>query len=605
MADQKLENLLNLALDATPQERERSPELEVGFEPTTRTWELIVKYSGNVERLRSETIQIETLSRGYAIVRLPETQIEVFSAQSEIEYIEKPKRLFFAAMQGKAASCINALQIEDIQIPGLERPLLGEGILVAVIDSGVDYTHPEFLNADGTTRILYYWDQSIPGSPPLGFETGTEYTKEQIDAALRSKTPLPSRDFSGHGTAVLGIAAGNGGVAPKSAILAVKLGNPLAEGFPRTTELMRALDYAYRKAEELRLPVAINLSFGTVYGPHNGTSLLETYISQLADRWKSIIVIGMGNEGEAAGHTSGVVGEGTLGRSLESRRNIGDAGGLNLPLRQEKRQVSMTEVELAVSPLETGLSVQLWKSYADEFDIALIHPGGEMIGPISEDLGTARYRIGGTELLVFYGKPSPYSVSQEIFFDFLPQKTYLDDGIWKFRFIPRKIVDGRYDMWLPGSAALGNRTRFYRPNPDNTLTIPASARGVVAVGAYDSARLSYAPFSGRGNSTVRPFPPGIFLQKPDLAAPGVDIRSAAVGGGYVSVTGTSFAAPFVTGAAAMLMQWGISDGKDPFLYGEKVRAYLIRGAQPLPGEERYPNPRVGYGALCVRESLPF
>lgn len=575
MADQKLENLLNLALEATPKERERSPELEVGFEPGTRTWELIVKYSGNIERLRTETIQIEVLSHGYAIVRLPETQMDMFSSQPEIEYIEKPKRLFFAAAQGKASSCISGLQSADVRIPGVERPLLGDGVLVAVIDSGVDYTHPEFLNADGTTRILYYWDQSLPGNPPQGFETGTEYNKKQIDAALRLKEPLPSRDFSGHGTAVMGIAAGNSGVAPRSAILAVKLGNPLSDSFPRTTELMRALAYTYRKAEELRLPVVINLSFGTVYGPHNGTSLLETYITQLADRWKSVIVIGTGNEGEAAGHTSG-----EWGASIE-------------------------EVELAVGAFETGLSVQLWKSYADEFDITLIHPSGEQIGPISEQLGTARYQIGGTELLIFYGKPSPYRVSQEIFFDFLPKETYVDGGIWKFRFTPRKIVDGRYDMWLPGNAVLGRDTRFYRSNPDNTLTIPSSARGVVAVGAYNSASLTYAPFSGRGTQSAAPYPTGIFLQKPDLAAPGVNIRSAAVGGGYAPVTGTSFAAPFVTGAAAMLMQWGITDGNDPFLYGEKIRAYLIRGAQPLPGRESYPNPRVGYGVLCVKESLPF
>lgn len=572
-ADQKLENLLNLSLEATPEERERSPELEVGFEPQTQTWELIVKYSGDIERLRSETIRIEVLSRGYAVVRILETQIDAFSAEPEIEYIEKPKRLFFAAAQGKSASCINILQTADVLVPGAGKPLLGEGVLVAVIDSGVDYTHPEFLNADGMTRILYYWDQSGQGNPPPGFETGTEYTKEQINEALRTKEPLPARDFSGHGTAVLGIAAGNSGVAPKSDILVVKLGNPVSDGFPRTTELMRALDYTYRKAEELRLPVVINLSFGTVYGPHNGTSLLETYITQLADRWKSVIVIGTGNEGEAAGHTSGIVQQ-------------------------------AIEVELSVAPFETGLSVQLWKSYADEFDISLIHPNGEEIGPISERLGTARYRMDGTELLIFYGKPSPYSISQEVFFDFLPQQTYLDGGIWRFRFTPRKIVDGRYDMWLPTESALGIGTRFYRPSPDNTLTIPSSARGIIAVGAYNSAGLSYAPFSGRGNTTARPFPPGTFQQKPDLAAPGVNIRTAAVGGGYTPVTGTSFAAPFVTGAAAMLMQWGITDGNDPFLYGEKVRAYLIRGAQPLPGEGSYPNPRVGYGALCVRDSLP-
>lgn len=580
-ADQKLENLLNLALDATPQERERSPELEVGFEPETQTWELIVKYSGNIERLRSETVHIEVLSRGYAIVRLPETEIDVFSEQPEIEYVEKPKQLFFAAEQGKAESCINILQTDDMLVPGEARPLVGEGILVAVIDSGVDYTHPEFLNADGTTRILYYWDQSLPGNPPAGFETGTEYTKEQIDAALQSDMRLPSRDFSGHGTAVAGIAAGNHGVAPGSMILAVKLGSPSVNGLSQTPDLMRALDYTFRKAEELRLPAAINLSIGTVYGPHNGTSLLETYITQLADRWKAVIAVGTGNEGEVAGHTSGVMAQ---------------------PVRSGQKEI--TEIELGIAPFETGISVQLWKAYTDEFMISLIHPGGEEIGPISERLGTARYRIGGTELLIFYGRPGPYSISQEIFFDFLPQQTYLDSGIWKFRFIPRRIVDGRFDMWLPGSASLGIGTRFYRPAPENTLTMPSSARGVVTVGAYNSASRSYAPFSGRGTQAAGQYPQGIFLQKPDLAAPGVAIRTAAAGGGYAPVTGTSFATPFVTGAAALLMQWGITDGNDPFLYGEKVKAYLRRGARPLPGFDVYPNPQVGYGALCVRDSLP-
>ena len=92
--------------------------------------------------------------------------------------------------------------------------------------------------------------------------------------------------------------------------------------------------------------------------------------------------------------------------------------------------------------------------------------------------------------------------------------------------------------------------------------------------------------------------------KPDLVAPGVDIMTAAPGGGYQARTGTSFAVPFVTGAAAMLMQWGIVNGNDAFLYGEKVKAYFIKGAKRLPGYSWYPNEMVGWGALCVRDSLP-
>lgn len=134
--------------------------------------------------------------------------------------------------------------------------------------------------------------------------------------------------------------------------------------------------------------------------------------------------------------------------------------------------------------------------------------------------------------------------------------------------------------------------------PETTLTIPSTASGVISVGAYNDSNLAYADFSGRG------FTRQTRQVKPDLAAPGVDIITAKAGGGYEAVTGTSFAAPFVTGSAALLMQWGIVDGNDPFLYGEKVKAYLIRGARHLPGYTEWPNERVGYGALCVEESIP-
>jgi len=120
----------------------------------------------------------------------------------------------------------------------------------------------------------------------------------------------------------------------------------------------------------------------------------------------------------------------------------------------------------------------------------------------------------------------------------------------------------------------------------------------MTVGAYDSANNSYADFSGRGFTRLTD------QVKPDIVAPGVSLMAPAAGGGYRLVTGTSFAAPVAAGSAALLMQWGIIDGNDPFLYGEKVKAYLRRGAWQLPGFAQYPNPQVGFGALCVAESLP-
>lgn len=575
MENSKIENMLNLALDATPEERARSLNLDVGFDREENTWEVIVKYSGSLSRLEAEGITVTELLNEYAVLIVPESEIGRLAEVPEIEYIEKPKRLFFAAEQGRTASCVTGVQ-------NARYNLYGDGVLVAVLDSGVDYTHPDFRNEDGTTRILALWDQTIPGRPPEGYRIGTEYTKEQIDEALSENDParrrelVPSTDTSGHGTRVLGIAAGNGraggsryrGVASRSPLLVVKLGLPRTESFPRTTELMQALDYCIRKAQEFGLPAAVNISFGNTYGAHDGTSLLETYIADMANIWKSVICIGTGNEGYAAGHASG-------------RMQAG-----------ERKQI-----QLAVGEYEPTLNVQIWKSYLDDFSVSLESPGGGSAGFIRDLLGPQRFTLEQTEILLYYGEPSPYSQSQEIYIEFLPRETYVNPGIWTLTLEAREVKDGQFHLWLPSAAAIGGDTRFLEPEPYTTLTIPSTARRIVAVGAYDSRSRTYADFSGRGDTRDG-------RERPVLAAPGVDVVTTVPGGGYAAATGTSFAAPFVTGAAALLMQWGIAEGNDPFLYGEKAAAYLKKGAQPLPAFREYPNPQIGWGTLCVRESLP-
>ena len=575
MDNSKIENMLNLALDATPGERARSLNLDVGFDGEENTWELIVKYSGSLSRLEEEGIRVTELLNEYAVLIVPESGIGRLAEIPEIEYIEKPKRLFFSAEQGRTASCVTGVQ-------NARYDLYGDGVLVAVLDSGVDYTHPDFRNEDGTTRILALWDQTIPGRPPAGYRIGTEYTKEQIDEALAQSDPVrrrelvPSTDASGHGTRVLGIAAGNGraggiryrGVAPRSSILVVKLGVPRTDSFPRTTELMQALDYCIRKAMEYSLPVAVNISFGNTYGAHDGTSLLETYITDMANIWKSVICIGTGNEGYAAGHASDSLQEG------------------------EKKRI-----QLAVGEYEGALNLQIWKSYLDDISVSLESPGGRSAGFIRNVPGVQRFALEQTDILLYYGEPSPYSQSQEIYLEFLPQTEYVDSGIWTLTLEAREIRDGRFHLWLPSAAVLNANTRFLEPEPYITLTIPSTARRTVAVGAYDSRIRTYADFSGRGDTRDG-------REQPILAAPGVDVVTTVPGGGYAAATGTSFATPFVTGAAALLMQWGITDGNDPFLYGEKAAAYLKKGAQPLPAFRAYPNPQIGWGTLCVRESLP-
>lgn len=660
MNNEKLENLLNLALEATPEEREKSLELNVGYDTAFRSWEVIAKASGGFDALLKlfPQITVRPLLNGYGILTVPANLLDALSERPEIEYMEKPKRLFFAVNTGRSVSCITSLQtvpmgkalnnayshsasdpsastaiasaspdtispsqpIPDIstvpstssdtaihqntQQPNPERNnLYGSGILIAIIDSGIDYAHPDFCNADGTTRVIELWDQSL----------NRIFTQNEINEALQAPSSqeryaiVPSRDLSGHGTHVAGIAAGNGrasngqyhGVAPQSSLLIVKLGISDPDGFPRTTELMRAVDYVLQKAFSLQMPVVINLSFGNNYGSHDGASLLETYLDNVSSYWKSCIVTGTGNEGASRTHTSGIFLT-TTSRSSVSNTSRAPASDISrTPATVTYGQFSPVTIPFSVSNYESGLNLQLWKSYSDEINVSLRHPNGSIIGPFQERLGTYRFTAGMTELLVYYGKPSPYRTSQEIYLDFIPRRSYVDAGVWELTLTPRRITAGTYDLWLPGQSVIGSGTGFLYPTEDTTLTIPSTAAKVISVGAYNATFNSYAPFSGRGFTRME------HRIKPDLAAPGVNIISAAPGGGYTSKSGTSMAAPFVTGSCALLMEWGILRGNDPYLYGEKAKAYLIRGTKKLPAFTEYPNPYIGWGTLCTADSLPI
>ncbi len=572
MADQKLENMLELSLAANENQREKSENLNVGYDSLTKRWELIIKYSG--ELLLPEYISVLPLYGGYAIISIPETEIESLSQNPQIEYIEKPKNLVLSLYEARAASCIT-----PVQNPPLS--LTGKGIIVGIVDSGIDIFHPDFRNEDGTTRILELWDQTIPNEEDSNFfyNRGKIFSRDEINQALMDNDrSFPSRDPSGHGTHVAGIAAGNGrasrgerkGVAPESELLIVKLGNTFPEGIPRTTELMLGMDYCVRKAADLNIPLALNISFGNSYGSHDGSSLLETFIDNLSNLGRTTIAIGSGNEGNKGRHAAGQLVE-----------------------------ENPMQIELAVSPNETSLNVQLWKNYVDTFQLRLVAPSGASVVLTEQSIGAYRDVLDRTQLLWYFGEPAPYSVSQEIYLEMipLPGSSYIQSGIWKLEFTPVNIVDGRFDLWLPSGNAINPSTNFLVPSPDVTLTIPSTASNPIAVAAYNSNTDSFASFSGQGFT-------GLSLPKPDIAAPGVDITSTAPGGGYTQNTGTSMATPFVTGSAALLMEYGIIQGRDPYLYGQKVKAYLQKGARHLPAVQTYPSPQIGWGVLCLKDSIP-
>lgn len=587
MASQKLENLLNLSMEAAPEDRERSLELPIGVEEDR--WELIVKYHGNLrEALQKEnlslsgfpeSLQVEYLLPGYAIITARRDEIEQLSTLPEIDYVEKPKALYegvISISQGKLSSCVQ-------EVTEREPFLSGNGCLVGIPDSGIDYKNGAFLDKQGRSRILYLWDQTLQAdaergkAPPDGFFHGVEFRQAQLDESILTGEEL-TFDRSGHGTGVAAIAAGKEGTAPQAGLLIVKLGSgSRAAGSSRTTELMRAVAWMLQKAQELNRPLAINISYGSTYGSHDGTSLLETFLNDAAESYKAVICIGSGNEGASAGHTQ-------------------------VMLDGEKR------VECSMAAYQTACNIALWKNYGDIFRLELISPGGGRLAVLLDRPGKQEFTLDGTKLLFYCGESSPYSRMQEYYFDFLGNP-YVGEGTWTFVLSPVQIIQGTVSFYLPSAQAVHRGTNFFRPTAAVTMTIPSTAQKAITVGAYNPLYQEYADFSGRGYPTFEDADEGKFFyeqqMKPDICAPGTDILVPDGRGGYAVVSGTSFATPFVTGSSALLMEWGIVRGNDPYLYGEKLKAYFIKGAKRLPGYTRFPNDMAGWGALCVAESIPI
>ncbi len=603
---QKMELLLRAALDASEEELEESSDLAAGYQPSDDSWQVIVRYAGSMDPLRTEfpNIIITELYQGYAILQLSRALIERVAERPEILYMEKPKRLYQEVAEGKQASCITSLQSQ--------HSYSGQGVLLAVIDSGIAWWHPDFCDSDGTTRIRLLWDQTISPDaergwlPPQGYSNGVLFPADEINEALAASDDAgrrricPSTDRSGHGTHVAGIAAGNGrasegkyrGVAYEAQLLIVKLGSADPNGFPNTVELMEAVNFCVQAAIEAGMPLCINLSYGNTYGSHSGSSLLETYLDDMALMGRISIVVGSGNEGADGGHVSGRL---ALTNAWNGQLAQANTSGTH---------------QLVIGDYESSLSIQIWKSMWDEIRFAVTSPDGDRV-EISEELGARRYEIGENRLYAYYGEATPYQIYQEIYLELLPKERsgrtdsgylaqaagYLTSGIWTLALQAQNVRDGTWAMWMPTTSQRSLATQFLQPTVDTTLTIPSTATRVISVGAYDSGTMRMASFSGRGYTW------NTDAVKPELVAPGVDIVSCSVSGGYEARSGTSMAAPFVTGSCAIMMQWGIVEGNDPYLYGEKLKACLINGARRLPFVEAYPNPQTGWGALCLRDSM--
>lgn len=487
-----------------------------------------------------------------------------------IDYVELPKALSYSLTQELDSTCISIVHEQNLY------NLTGKGTIVAIIDSGINFTHKDFINDDNTSRILYLWDQSIDSNSPKNFSIGTEYDNKKINEALNSDDPfniIPQVDTLGHGTAVAGAAAGNGraskgveqGVAPEAALIVVKL-KPQSDNSVLSTQIMRALKYVIDKAEALNMPIAINISYGTNNGSHDGGSLFETYLDSISSKWKSVIVIASGNEGAAGHHFSG-----------------------------KMQPNDVMDVTFNVASNIDNFYLTLWKNFVDTFSFQIIAPNGKSSSILDYTNRFSKFNTSGVTIYGGYGETNHYNQNQEIYFSFIKTGKYIPSGIWILRIRSYDVIDGRFNIWLPTVEEVTNKTAFTNPNNLFTITLPATAQKIIAVGGYDSKLIGLAPFSGRGK-----FDP--YNIKPDLVAPAVNVLTTSLNGGYDTFSGTSIAAPFVSGAAALIMQWGIVNKNDPFLYGEKVKSFLKKGAnRDVPAV--FPNPSLGYGILCVRSTI--
>ena len=474
--------------------------------------------------------------------------------------------------------------------------LTGKGTILAFIDTGIDYRNPVFQNSDGSSRILAIWDQTIQeGTPPTGFEYGTEYKKEVIDRALRSDNPLsvvPSIDENGHGTAVAGVAAGSRigegvtytGAAPDADILIIKL-KPCKQYLRdyylipddavayQTTDIMMALEYADTFAVSFSRPIVFCVALSSSYGSHSGTSPLSNYINRLANKRSRVFVIAGGNEGNSSHHYEGDLSP-TNGEQMETRE----------------------EIEIRVGEGEKGFIAEIWGKTPNVFSLFIRSPGGEEI----PNTGVRADR--GIEYEFVYERTSitvSYALVEGSTGDELITVRFQNPtpGIWTMVLQSESgLKNAGFHVWLPITDFLSSETYFLSPNPNITLTLPGYAENAITVSAYSDRNNSIYVRSGRGFSRGSEI-------KPDLAAPAVGITAPLRGlSGELrlgKVTGSAMAAALTAGAAAGFLQWAVTDGNANYLNSGEVKNYFIRGAIRDANLE-YPNRQWGFGKLSLQ-----
>lgn len=514
--------------------------------------------------------------------------------------------------------------------------LSGKGTILGFIDSGIDYTHKAFQTKDGRTRILSIWDQTasrqseqnqgninriqsakttqnqteISQTPSQQqhseqlisnestvnpYHYGTIYTKEQIDLALQSDTPLdivPVTDELGHGTALAGIAAGTPfpendftGAAFEADICVVKL-KPAKQYLRdyyfaseeavlyQENDIMMSINYLIDFAEKEEKPLIICLGLGTNQGDHAGNSPISKMITDRSYDTYTIFSIASGNEGNKAHHY--------FHRFSNPNINTNPSG--NSESAQENA------IEILVPSGTAGFIAEIWGSTNALFSIGFQSPLGTQIAPVTASPGKndlISFVLEKTKIQLTYSIVPESGGDQLVILRFIQPI----EGNWIVRVYNRSTTNASFHMWLPISDVLPVDITFLKPDPETTLTIPSDADSSITTGFYNAYTDGMVTESGRGFTRDN-------LVKPNVITPGINVTAPSASNRFRPFSGSSAAAALLAGGISQLQQWRLDASIPSIVNANSMNAYITRGAI-RDDEMNYPNPVSGYGKTNI------
>lgn len=541
--------------------------------------DFITEYTSTTEEFEEENKDYCPQIVGYRYALVYERTDMILPINPQVySYRSVPK--LYGEMDTQAVESTGSMRLQNLTGLNLD----GSGVIIGVIDSGIDYMNEAFRYSSGDSRIVSLWDQSDnSGNTPEDFDYGTEYSQSDINEAIRSDNPydiVKSRDVTGHGTFMAGVAAGSEnvqqdfiGAAPEAKIVVVKLKQ--AKKYLRDyyfidenavayqeNDIMAGIRYVERAGVKYRMPVVMCLGIGSSQGAHSGESYLETLINELAGRVGICVVAPTGNEGNARHHYQG--------------------------------RISSTEYVNVEMRADRSFTAELWGQSPDLFSVSIISPTGEVVPRIPAKKGQSdilSFIFENTKVYVDYRIVEQRTGAQLILMRFENPSV----GIWRIQVYGDNITVGSFHIWLPITEFVGNGTYFLSPEPDVTLTAPSSSLRCITTGGYNSRNNTFYIDSGRGFNRDG-------ARKPDITSPCVNVFGPVPGGGYQNRTGTSVAAALTAGASAQLLQWGFINGNDTNMNSQDIKNYLIRGAD-RSRDIVYPSEQWGWGTLNVYDAL--